>query len=112
MASKNPNKGPTELRKEWIELVDKSYHSPQERAQEVFTILQLAGAELDLESSTYDLLCFAIEFIGTQAIGPHSNDRDFVSLSVTLSRWLYNAHYFHTKEILGEPDRDIDIHEE
>lgn len=91
-----------ELRKR----IDAKFNDPVKRAEEVWTVIQLAADELGLDTTQWDLLCFACQFLAKEAIGAFSSDDDFVAIVKTLNRWLYNAHYFYAEEIYERVDGD------
>lgn len=91
-----------ELSKERIAEVDEKYDSPRERAEEIFTIFQLASDELDHEWTRYDLLCFCVQFLGMMSLGDLQPDEDLRLLAKNLNRWLHERHYFHAEKIFGE----------
>ncbi|MCP4902645.1 MAG: hypothetical protein GY906_37245 [bacterium] len=87
------------LTPERIAIVDRTFRSPKERAEEVWEVLDKN------DFSRYDILCFCTEFMGQLALGMFSTDRTYVQIAIRFGRWLHNAHYFHTVDILGQPEK-------
>lgn len=56
--------------------------------------------------SEYDLLCFAVQFIGMMAVGALSEDEDFLVLAKNLNRWLHERHYFHGQDFIEQGETD------
>jgi hypothetical protein len=93
---KTPGSPPPVLNQEWIDLIDKAYTSPGRRATKVMAVLK------EHDFLPYDLLCFAVEYAASQAVVV--DDEHLLAAMKQVSRWLYGVHYFHTRELLGEPD--------
>lgn len=70
-----------------MELVDKQFANPSERAHEIWSIIQ-ANPSL-IEKTDWDLLCFAVEFIGMMSQTWTWLQED----AKKLNRLLYTAHY-------------------
>lgn len=87
------------LTPERMEIVDRNFRSPKERAEEVWVVIEKG------EFTRYDVLCFCTEFMAQLAMGMFSADRTYVHAVIRLGRWLHNAHYFHTTDILGQPEK-------
>lgn len=102
--------------------VDRLYWSPSERAHGIFALLETMrqgmrekNKEENLPQdqdvpSDWDILCFAIEYIGKQSIA--LADPDFTRAAVWLSKWLYSAHYNEPARIYGSPDKKLPKEEE
>ena len=96
--------------------IDKLYWTPSERASGVHSLLQEMLSHIRKKNksngepedkdvpSDWDILCFAIEFTGVQAIT--LQDEEFLELAVEQGRWLYSAHYSNPGRLYGEPDRE------
>ena len=92
-----------------IDEVDKLYYSPQERAQGVYSILTQHLETLVKEKkitdvpTPWDILCFAVEYVGMQAIS--IQDPKLLGISLALHEWLRGAHYSEPEKIYGKPDK-------
>lgn len=94
--------GGTPITKEQMELVDKLYDNPDERATKLYNELLDMYEETDKEvPQVLDFLCFAISYIGQQALA--MQDDIFLELAVNLNRWLWAAHYSNPGRLYGEP---------
>lgn len=68
-------------------LVDKQFANPSTRAKEIWSIIQ-ANPSL-IEKTDWDILCFAVEFIGMMSQSWTWLEED----AKKLNRLLYTAHY-------------------
>ena len=95
----------TEIPKSQIELVDKLYWSPSERADGVHSILREALDVIPGEDrpSQWDILAFCVEFIGAQSIVLGVDE--FLDQVKAVSRMFYEFHYSNPASIYGEPDK-------
>lgn len=94
-------KKPERLNDEWIAHVDLTYYSPRERAQKVWSVIQEACDNHGFQP--YDILCFALEYAAGHSVG--IEDPKLLVPMKHACAWLYNLHYFHTREFLGDPDK-------
>lgn len=95
--------------------IDRLYWTPSERAVGILSILETVrdgmreenekkGRDPDYDvPSDWDFLCFAVEYIGQQAL--ILDDPDFLKAAIWINRWLYSAHYNEPSKIYGSPDR-------
>lgn len=103
------------ISKKQMKVIDKLYWSPSERATGVYNLWLEKAAELrrtNIEErrpaeegvpSDWDLLCFAVEYVGQQAIV--IEDEDFLNIAVALARRLYSIHYSNPGKLYGNPDK-------
>lgn len=99
------------ISKKMMEVIDKLYYTPSERATGVMALIDDIRAHLrkmkDPEIPTdWDILCFAVEYIGQQSLV--IGDDDFTAHCISVSRWLYAVHYSNPGRIYGQPDRQQD----
>ncbi len=96
-----------ETASERLEVVDSLWFNPEERAALVLGLIEAGRQHLDTpyDPSFYDMLCFACQWLGRVSTHELPDDKEFYQLAVKLNQWLYSRHYFHTREILGEPDK-------
>ena len=105
-----------QIPKEQMEAVDKLYWTPSERAtgvhnmiREVREVIRKANIKSGLPPDTdipsdLDLLCYAVEYMGMQAIA--IGEETFQEIAIAASRWLYSVHYSNPGRLWGEPDRE------
>jgi len=96
-----------ETASERLEVVDSLWFNPEERASFVLGLIEAGRQHVDLpyDPSFYDMLCFACQWIGRISIHELEGDKELYAIAVKLNQWLYSRHYFHTRDILGEPDK-------
>lgn len=94
------------LSDERIAHVDSLYKTPQERAEEVNSILQIAAKTLGMDHTLFDVTCFSIKWLAMLAIGNLSDDRVFGRIAEEANVWLNNIHYNGAEKIYGEPDKE------
>ena len=102
------------ITKERMELIDSFYPSPSQRATKVLTLLNLLNRELAKENkragrppaeglpTMMDQLCFAVEYLGQQAIA--IGDPDLLHGAINVSRTFYAMHYSDPVAIFGIPE--------
>ena len=98
-----------------MEAIDKLYWSPSERASGVNSLLREMLDHIKRKNkhdkkpegedvpTEWDILCFAVEFAGVQAIV--IGDDELTGIAVALARWLYSAHYSNAGRLYGDPDK-------
>lgn len=90
--------------KELMAKVDLLWSSPSERAEDVWGTLQSGcAAERRPLPSQWDLLCFNAEALGKVAIG--IGNPDLLELTQQVLRWVYQVHYNHPQDVMGDPDK-------
>ena len=98
-----------------MKAIDKLYWTPSDRASSIHALFgdmrdylkkQNVAEGRDPEwdvPSDFDLLCYAVEYMGSQAIV--LGDEEFLLIAQHASRWLYSVHYSNPGRLWGEPDR-------
>ena len=98
--------------------VDRLWWDPAERASGILAMINNLREQLKKDNvknkrhptdgipTDWDLLCFAIEYTGAQALA--IQDPEFLSLAVAIERWLYSTHYSNPSKIYGPPDKKED----
>ncbi len=99
-----------------MKAIDKLYWTPTERASGVNSLLREMFDHIKKHNkhrgkpegedvpSDWDILCFAAEFAGAQAIV--LQDEELTGIAVALCKWVYDSHYTSPGLIYGQPDRD------
>ena len=105
MAETPDRRGAETLDQERIDTTDSLWFSPRERAELVLAILQAGAKATDWDFSFYDALCFSVEWLGKVTINELPEDEELRDLAFGLGKWLNQRHYFHTQDVLGDPDR-------
>jgi len=96
---------------ERLSYVDSKWWSPSERATGVHNLIidlrkhlkeveKLPSSEIP---SDLDILCFAVEYLGLQAVA--IGDPILLDLAAQVSKWLYSVHYTTPELLYGAPDR-------
>lgn len=100
----------------FMKRIDSLYFSPSERASVVWKLIndeRLRRQKANLKAkpehhkeipTDWDLLCFAVEFAGAQAIALQNDE--LLGVCVELSRWLYSIHYSNTTRLYGGPEKE------
>lgn len=89
-----------------MENVDLLWHSPTERAEEVWALLQAAWQREKGEPiPMWTLICFCAETLGKYALG-FGNEALLMPVKAAV-KWVYHAHYNNPKEIMGDPDKKM-----
>ena len=95
--------------------VDRLYWDPAERASGILSMINSMRDQLRKKNikakrrpgdgipTDWDLLCFAVEYVGAQAVA--LQDQHFLNIAIHAERWLYSAHYSNPSKIYGAPDR-------
>ncbi len=106
---------PEEIPKEAMRAMDRLYWTTKERASSVHALIGGTREELRKQNvregrdpeddipSDMDLLCYAIEYIGSMAIA--LGDEEFLLLAQHINIWLQSVHYSNPGRLWGEPDR-------
>lgn len=84
--------------------IDASFSSPQERAEEVWALLQVANDDLEAGFVLYDYLCFAVQYLGMMHLAGFGGE-ELEQIAATANKWIHTTHYNHVEEIM-EPDKE------
>lgn len=98
----NPQARGEQLTQERVKEVDEKLPSPKDRAEEVHAALILVQEEMGEDLSRYDVLCFAVQYVGMMALGALEEDEDLEVLAKGLNRWLHHHHYFYAEDFLEQ----------
>ena len=82
-----PESSGSSKQQQLMELVDKQFASPSERAHEIWSIISATPALI--EKTDWDLLCFCVEYIGMKSQDWKWLEED----AKKLNRLIYTAHY-------------------
>jgi hypothetical protein len=91
-----------------VEAIDRDYWSPAERAIGVNQIIgplmeQLRAREPYDSPTDWDLLCWAVEYVGQQAT--ETEIEPLINAAKQLAHVVYSLHYTHAARLYGVPDK-------